>query len=270
MCTLFLALEARPDFSLVLLSNRDEFHARASLPLHGWPDTPGLLAGKDAERGGIWLGVNRSGHLAALTNVREGLHAPPPHLPSRGRLGLEFLAREVGVHTYLDRLAESAGSYPGFNLLLGSAGAVYWVSNRLPIPGSAGSSICRKLEPGLHGLSNGMLNEPWPKVVAGRLRLKDLLAQPDEPSEEQLLDLMCDTSPAADTDLPDTGVGLEKERELSPLFIKGPVYGTRTTTLLLRRPSGAWVMHERTWGPDGEPRGRQRFEFMEEQQDPTA
>lgn len=262
MCTLLMALDARPDLSLLVLSNRDEAHARPTEPMHAWPDPHGLIAGRDGERGGLWLGVDHRGRLAALTNVREGLAAPDPRAPSRGRLGLEFLGSPRGLHHSLDRLAECAGDYPGFNLLLGTARAVYWVSNRLPGLAS-GPSICRRLSPGLHGLSNGTLDEPWPKVRHGLRALQDLLARPGLPGETDLLDLLLDDRPAPDGELPDTGVGLDHERRLSPLFIRGESYGTRASTLLLRFPDGRWSCTERRWGPGGRFEGESRFGFDE-------
>jgi uncharacterized protein with NRDE domain len=261
MCTLFLALAPRPDLSLLLLSNRDEFHARPTEPAHWWPDQPELLAGRDGLQGGLWLGVNRRGRLAALTNVREGLAPAPAGAPSRGRLGLDCLTRGEGLHPLLDRLAEEAPVYPGFNLLLGEGDGFYWVSNRLP-GASTGHSICHRLQPGLHGLSNGTLNEPWPKVRRGRAALKALLEQPALPDPDRLLDLLMDESGAPDAELPDTGVGLDHERRLAPLFIRGREYGTRSSTLLLAFPDGRWHWAGREWGPDGAFVAQQQFQFQ--------
>ncbi|MCB9472545.1 MAG: NRDE family protein [Candidatus Delongbacteria bacterium] len=268
MCTIFLATDPHPDWSLLLLGNRDEFHARPSQDCGWWPDTPGLLAGRDLQRGGIWLGVTRRGRWCATTNVRRpSAHEPPANAPSRGKLGLEFLARSQRLHDWLDRLAESAGSFPGYNLLLGEGASGYWVSNRLPLVSAAGQSICRRLDPGIHGLSNGTLNEDWPKVREGRLRLKQLLLQQARPEEDALLDLLLDQRTWPDAQLPDTGVGPELERRLSALFIRGREYGTRASTLLIREHSGRWILRERRWAPEGVPAGDSRFEFMEESQE---
>jgi uncharacterized protein with NRDE domain len=220
MCLIVLAWQAHPDFPLVLAANRDEFHHRATAPARFWPEAPELLAGRDLVAGGTWLGVTRSGRFAALTNYREP--GAPRGECSRGLLVSSFLQGDAEPMTHAQAVMAEADRYSGFNLLLGEGGELVVLSNRGMPP--------RRLAPGVHALSNHLLDTPWPKVEKAHA---GLAAQQAAPDVDSLLRLLADADPAPDEYLPDTGVGLEMERMLSPLFIRSPRYGTRASTVLL-------------------------------------
>ncbi len=261
MCTLLFALEAHPDYPFVLAANRDEFHAREAEALHWWEPERRLLAGRDRERGGIWLGVARDGGLAAVTNVREK-RPPQPNDLSRGAPPREFLNRRAECGLFLDQLSEEAERFPGCNLLLGRKGEFWWFSNRLPMTHSRPQAIYQKLSAGVYGLSNGSLNEDWPKVRRGREQLRALL-QDGQPEAEALFHLLADESKGEPSELPDTGVGAELEHFLSSLFIRGESYGTRCSTVILRDRKGQWSVEERRFLADGLADGASRESFRE-------
>jgi uncharacterized protein with NRDE domain len=223
MCLIVLAYEMHPGYPLVLAANRDEFYHRPTAAASFWEDVPHLFAGRDLVHGGTWLGVTTRGRFAALTNYREP-RAVKKHAPSRGELVRGFLKSEVGAEEYLERLRGEAAAYNGYNLLLGEPGALYWYSNK--------SGQTERLAPGIHGLSNHLLDTPWPKVVRGKGVLAEMV-RGDNFSREDLFTLLADRTPAPDEQLPDTGVGLEMERLLSSIFIAGERYGTRSSTILL-------------------------------------
>jgi uncharacterized protein with NRDE domain len=240
MCLIFLALDAHPKFPLVIAANRDEFYDRPTAPASFWADAPELLAGQDLRAGGTWLGITRTGRIAALTNFRD------PKLnradaPSRGKLVADFLLSSETPALYLERLSHNSRQYNGFTLLTGERGQFYWYSNR-------GNAI-RKLSSGIHGLSNHLVDTPWPKVSKGKEEMSRILAQEQVPVEG-LFALLLDRTIVQDTLLPDTGVGLEWERILSPVFISSPTYGTRSSTVILVDQSGAAAFTERTFEKD--------------------
>ena len=226
MCVIFFAFNTRADYPLVLAANRDEFYNRPSAAAAYWEDRPDIYAGRDLVGGGTWLGVTRSGRFAAVTNYRDTNGATGT--VSRGDLTADFLKGNAPAEGYLDGLEKRAGDFSGFNLILGEINGarreVFHYSNR-------GGGVV-KLEPGIYGLSNHLLNTPWPKVRTGLERFSGLLAA-GEIDRERIFSLLSDQALAADDDLPDTGVGLEIERALSAIFIKTPVYGTRCSTLLM-------------------------------------
>ena len=199
-----------------------------------------MLAGRDLEQGGTWLGITRRGRWAALTNYREP--GSRPDACSRGHLVLRALNEEHPLEQCLEHIAGERSAYNGFNLLAGDAERLLYLSNRAPGP--------RDLQPGVYALSNHVLDSPWPKVVTGRDRLSMLLN--DGPDPDSLFDLLADRSIAADRDLPDTGVGLAAERWLSPVFVSRPDagYGTRCSTVILVRPDGQVWFEERSFLPD--------------------
>lgn len=235
MCTLLLAWQVDPARPLIVAANRDEFRARPTAPARFWPEAPQLLAGRDLQAGGTWLGVTRQGRFAALTNVREPGVLPAPGAPSRGRLVVDFLCGRLAPAVYLAGL--DAEAYAGFNLVVGEGEALWYLSNRAGEP--------RPVPPGVHDVSNAGLDTPWPKVQRGRARLGELVGT-GTASPEALLDLLADERVAPDAELPDTGVGLEMERLLSPLFLAGPVYGTCSSTALVFHADGRATFCERT------------------------
>jgi uncharacterized protein with NRDE domain len=237
VCTLLLAWQVDPARPLVVAANRDEFYARPSERAAFWPDAPQVLAGRDLEGGGTWLGVTRDGRFAALTNVREPGAPTPPQAPSRGRLVAEFLLARGAPDEYLAGLRPA--DYAGFNLVVGDGRSLWYLSNR--------AGPARALGPGVYGVSNAALDTPWPKLLRGRERLAALVAGgADLPA---LLEMLEDRSPTADAELPDTGVGLAIERMLSPLFIASPAYGTCSSTALVVHRDGALELRERTQNP---------------------
>lgn len=250
MCLILLAYDTHPRYSLLVAANRDEFHARPTAPLAFWPDQPGLLAGRDLQAGGAWMGVSRDGRFAALTNYREPGQAQSG-APSRGDLVRDYLQAPQTARTMLRQLQPHAAAYNGFNLLLSDATGLYGYSNR-----AAGY---QRLSPGVHGLSNHLLNTPWPKLERGRQALQGLL-QRDRLAAEDVLAVLLDRAPAPDTALPATGVSLEWERWLSPIFIaEAPGYGTRASTALLVERTGRVRMVEVSWAADGRQDGVREF-----------
>jgi len=241
MCTLLLAFQAHAKYRLVLAANRDEFYERPTAAAGHWEDAPHLVAGRDLVHGGTWLGVTTAGRIAALTNFREP-HAAGKNGPSRGNLVSGFLKQQVTAEDYFAGLAKEGELYNGFNLLLGDADALYCYSNR--------SAEIIRIAPGIHGVSNHLMDTPWPKVVRGKQALAQVLAA-DQVSNEALFAILSDPSRAPDEQLPDTGVGLEMERLLSPIFIKSERYGTRSSTLLLVDNDGRASFVERSFEPGG-------------------
>jgi uncharacterized protein with NRDE domain len=238
MCLILVAYRCHPGYRLLVAANRDEFYDRPTAPLAFWDDAPHVVAGRDLKEGGTWLGVTRAGRFAALTNYRDPTRLVS-NAPSRGQLVSDYLRGEEPAHTYLDRLVRSADAYNGFNLLLGDAEGLFYYANYEDRP--------RALEPGLYGLSNHVLDTPWPKVERSRLSLRQLLDRRADPTPDELLQVLLDRTPAPDSELPRTGVSLEWERWLSPIFIAAPGYGTRASTVLLANDTGSTRVIEMTW-----------------------
>lgn len=252
MCLLLFSYRQHPQYPLVLAANRDEFYPRPTAPAAFWDDAPHVLAGRDLKGGGTWMGVSRSGRIAALTNYREW-PGYDPEAPSRGALVADFLTGDAAPQAYLEALAPTADAYNGFNLIVGTATDLWYFSNR--------EEEVRALAPGLYGLSNHLLDTPWPKVVRGKAALAHALQQ-DRPDPEVLLALLRDTTCAPEGELPETGVGLEKERMLSPMFITSPSYGTRLSTVLLADAEGTLTFVEQTHAVGGAEAGTQSYEIQ--------
>lgn len=251
MCLLVFAWRAHPRHRLVLAGNRDEFHARPAAPAHWWPEPAGLLAGRDLEAGGTWLGVTRSGRFAVVTNFRE-LGERRPEAPSRGRLVVDGCADDAEPLAWLEALAREADRYAAFNLVTGDMRSIAYYSNRDGAP--------RELAPGVYGLSNHLLDTPWPKLERVRARFTALLRAPRIELED-LLAPLADTTPAADDELPRTGLTRELERALSAPFIVTPSYGTRCSTALVIEDDGRCRLLERRFDATGTVVGESRFAF---------
>jgi uncharacterized protein with NRDE domain len=245
MCLILFAWRAHPRFPLVLAANRDEFHARPSATAEFWRDRHDLLGGRDLESNGTWLGVTRSGRLAAVTNVRDGQAPVAAAAPSRGWLARDFLCGDAAPAGYAEAVSSQGERYRGFNLLVGDHDALWWVSNR--------ANGARQLAPGIYGVANDLLDTPWPKVTSGKQALARTLQL--GPSLDGLLALLDDTRAYADDELPDTGVGIERERMLAPVRIVAPHYGTRCSSALLVDDAGRTQFAERSFDPDGRERG---------------
>ena len=223
MCLILFAHDCHPRYQLVVAANRDEFYQRPTLPADYWSDHPNILAGRDLREGGTWMGVTTTGRFAALTNYRD----PASHkdyAPSRGHLVESYLRYNINPVSYLEKLPEGGVAYNGFNLLLAADDSMYYYSNR--------ERQIRQVEQGVHGLSNNLLDVPWPKVSRGTRVLTDIL-QDEHIEVEQLFAMMADQEQPDDQDLPDTGVGLEMERMLAPTFVSSSNYGTRLSTVIL-------------------------------------
>ncbi len=242
MCLILFAYRVHPRYELVLAANRDEFYHRPTAPMAFWQDAPELLAGRDLQAGGTWLGLNRKGRFAAVTNYRDPRSARTSAV-SRGLLISDFLQTPLSAWDYLAQLASRSDEYSGFNLLLWDLGNLYYYANQNGSP--------QQLEPGLYGLSNHLLDTPWPKVEKGRQGLARLLKEPNGLEPEDLLNLLEDRILASDAELPVTGMGLEWERLLSPMFIESSEYGTRCSTVLLIEQDEAVRVLEKTWDDGG-------------------
>lgn len=251
MCLLLFAYRVHPDFPLVVAANRDEFHRRPAAPADWWPEGD-ILAGRDLQAGGTWFGVSRQGRFASVTNYREP-SASQPGARSRGELVVEALRTEQGGHVWLQALAARGEQYNGFNLLFGSTDGIFSYSNRSRQP--------EELAPGVYGLSNHLLETPWPKVLRGKALLQRCLEAEAPPTPEALLTLLGDRTPAPDRDLPATGVDRHWERLLSPMFIVSPDYGTRASTALLIDAAGEVTFMERSFDADGAVTTERRFQF---------
>ena len=252
MCLILLALDTHPDYAIVLAANRDEFYDRPTAPAAFWDDAPGVLAGRDLRAGGTWLGIDRAGRLAAVTNYRQGTReSPAPR--SRGHLVGEYLTGRHGAEEHIARVRHDAELYNGFNLICGDANGFVYFSNR--------EGRARALGAGIYGLSNHLLDSPWPKVTAGKSGVTALLSTGGEALLAKLFALLSDRSPAADELLPRTGVSPEWERLLSAAFIASPEYGTRSSTVILVGHDGRAVFVERSFGPGGAPEDEVRFEL---------
>lgn len=234
MCLILLAWRAHPEYPLVLAANRDEFHSRPTAPAGFWPEAPWVLAGKDLQAGGTWLGITRTLRFAALTNFRDPAHVMAG-APSRGELVARFLTGDVMPGAYLVQLESIGSAYNGFNLLFGDLETVCYYSNCGDEP--------RRLAPGIYGLSNHLLDTPWPKVARGKSALAEALQ--GLPGNEALFELLRDDTIAPDRQLPRTGVSLEWERLLSAAFIRSPEYGTRSATVIVAEADGTVEFEER-------------------------
>jgi uncharacterized protein with NRDE domain len=233
---------------LLLASNRDEFHARPTDPA-GWWQPAGaarpVFGGRDRQSGGGWLACTAGGRMAAVTNVRR-MVPPDPRAPSRGALVAGFCTTDDPAETFAAKLAAEAMRYAGFNLLLCDGESLWYLSNQ-------DGFQARPLDPGLYALSNASLDTPWPKSERLRAAMASAL-----PPYETLFDALADDRPAPDEALPDTGVGLEMERMLSPPFIRGLRYGTRASTLVAIRQDGRIEFEERRFGAGGSAAGTTR------------
>jgi uncharacterized protein with NRDE domain len=252
MCIILLAHQATPEYPLILAANRDEFYERPTARAHFWDDDRGMLAGRDLERGGTWLGVTEAGRVAAVTNYREP-GAKMKDALSRGLLVTDFLAGDAGPDEYLAELSTRGDLYQGFNLIAGRVGEICYFSNRGGEP--------QRITPGVHGLSNHLLNTPWPKVERGQKALANLIARHGCLCVEDIFKVLADDARAADEALPETGVGLEVERLLSSVFIQSPLYGTRSSTVVLFHRHKEVTFIERTFAYGSDTYEEVRFNF---------
>jgi len=244
MCLIAIAIARHPDYPLIIAANRDEFYSRPTAALDYWDDQPHILAGRDLQSLGTWLGITTTGRIGAITNYRQ-----PDSLrqksqgPSRGGLIRGFLEGTDSPRVYLDQIRPLKNQYNGFNLVVGEIADLWWYSNV--------SDEIRNLTPGIHGISNHLLNTPWPKVEKIKSALAGIIAENRPIDPERLFKLLSDQEQPPDHELPDTGIGLEWERILSPVFITSEIYGTRSSSLIFVDRTGHATFYERRFTPQG-------------------
>ncbi len=253
MCLITFAWNPNPALRLLVVANRDEFHGRPSNALAAWPDRPDLIAGRDVEAHGTWLGVSTRGRLAAVTNVRLP-GAPAPGLRSRGALTLDFLAGSATPEAHLHALQGTLASYGPCNLLLADTQQAFYASNQNGLP-------VQRLHDGVYGLSNAALDTPWPKTLRLKAAVRQWLTESTITDTHALFTALADASTPPDAALPDTGVGLSRERFVAPAFIVGREYGTRCSTVVMVDANGQGLAIERRFGPDGVALGESRMAF---------
>ena len=237
MCLIVVGWRVDPSFPLVVAANRDEFHARPTAVANFWADAPEVIAGRDLEAGGTWLGITRGGRFAAVTNVREPGAAKGLH--SRGRLTQAFLEGRQSAADHVGRI--EMGDYSGFNLLVGDGQSLWYCSNRGTKP--------LELAPGVYGLSNHLLDSPWPKLLTARQKFSQALTH--LPDREPLFGILADDEIVPDSELPDSGIPLDWERRLSAIFVRAEGYGTRASTVVVQAADGSINFEERSFGPGG-------------------
>ena len=252
MCVILFSVGAHSRYPLIVAANRDESYARSASPAGFWTDHPQVYGGRDLTLGGTWLALSTTGRFAAITNYRQGqrLAAAPR---SRGELTRNFLTGERDAESYLADVALRGDEYGGYSLIAGTPERLHFCSNR----GEAPQAIAA----GVHGLSNRLLNEPWPKVQRGMAVLDSLASASEAALLTGLFEVLADRTAAPDHLLPATGIALERERDLSALFIPGESYGTRASTVVLVREDGDVVFVERSFGPRGQPLGTTEGRF---------
>jgi uncharacterized protein with NRDE domain len=254
MCLILFAYKIHPAYRLILAANRDEYFDRPSQIADFWTDDPHVLGGRDLKEMGTWLGVSKDGRFAGITNYRDP-SSWKSQAPSRGRLVSDYLTKHVNAEAYLAEIRPKTSVYNGFNLLLGDQEDLWVFSNR---------GTAEKLKPGVYGLSNHLLDTPWPKVKRGKRLLKGALEKKGDDLDEALFQLLADRHVPPDHQLPDTGVSLEWERMLSPIFIASPVYGTRSSTILLVAKNRRIRLVERVFDEKNKMVASSRFSFMQE------
>ena len=251
MCILLIAIEAMPEWPLLLLGNRDEFHARPSAVAEPWRGAPDCLGGLDLKAGGSWLAQRNDGRFASVTNLRSGLPAQAPR--SRGALVREFVLGNESAAEFGQRVLDQIDEYGPFNLVFGDRQGAFLIDGS--------SATLQRLPPGIHVVGNGPFASAWPKVEHLRTRFTNAIRRGDR-DDESLLALLADTSQPDDAELPDTGVGAHLERVLAPIFIRGEQYGTRASSLVMRHEDGSVFFRERSFGPMGQATDEVRWECL--------
>ena len=254
MCIILFANGSHPRFSLIVAANRDESYDRPATPAQFWQDHTDIYAGRDLSHGGTWLGLTTEGRFAAITNYRQ-VQRMRPAPRSRGELTLGYLSGSEDVAEYLQQASTRDAQYNGYSLIAGMPDRLHVLSNR--------ASGVTPIPTGVHGLSNGLLNDPWPKVQQGVAVLRSVLDADEAQLTTTLFDLLSDSTPAPDHLLPSSGLTPERERSRSAIFIPGETYGTRASTVVLVALDGRVLFIERRFGPCGASLGttEQRFQL---------
>lgn len=250
MCLLTFRMAQHPKYKLVLAANRDEKYLRPAQAAHFWDSPQGLLAGKDLAANGTWLGINRQGKLAALTNCHdlpdeppEELYETPPNKRSRGELVINYFRSEMEPARYIEEIRQARTEYEPFNLLVGTVDLLFHYNSR--------DDHLQPITPGTHSLSNATLDTPWPKVRRTREKLDGILEAENDYVQE-LFQMMRDRTPAPDEELPHAPLSLEQKRAVTAPFIVTEEFGTRNTTLLLVSHTDEVLFIERTYSPSGD------------------
>jgi uncharacterized protein with NRDE domain len=251
MCLAVLAIRALPGIPVVIAANRDEYHARPTEAAAPWKDDPRIIAGRDLQSGGSWMGMTRAGRYALVTNYRDPMTILPG-APSRGKLVEDFLRGSATPADYAASVQARGAAYNGFNLIVGDRDSAWYYSNR--------GGPAHALQPGVHAVSNHLLDTPWPKLARTKTAFTDILGASTAPDVEALFNALGDRSVAPDAELPDTGVGLERERFLSSAFIVGLTYGTRSSSVMIIGERHC-SLYERRFAPDGSAAGRSSWDI---------
>lgn len=257
MCLIIFAHQAKSGYPLVLAANRDEFFSRPTQQSSFWEsscENKAVLAGKDLVAGGTWLGITRNGRFSAVTNIRDPSQ-PEQKRHSRGELTVNFLQSDLSAEEYSTNLVDEFEQFAGFNLLLGDGREMYYINNF--------EKIVTRLEPGIYGLSNGLLNSDWPKVNRGRDDLQQLLENGNRINTDQLISMMNQREPSPDSSLPETGVSIELERVLSSTFIMNTNrgYGTLCSTAIIRQANGDTSFSEQNYDIEATATERHYYKF---------
>jgi uncharacterized protein with NRDE domain len=252
MCLIVFANNIHKDYKLIFAANRDEFYYRQTKEAHFWNDHPELLAGKDLQAGGTWMGINKSGKFAAITNYRD-MKSIKDNAPTRGNLTLDYLVSDITPEEYFSKIINNLKKYNGFNLIIGDIDNLFYFSNIKP--------ELIKIEPGIHGLSNAFLDTKWPKVEKSKMRLAEAINS-NQVNEKRLMKILDDKIFVKDENLPDTGAGKELERVLSSVFIKTEKYGTRCSTVLLVDQQNNVTFVERIYIPGKNSFEKNEFKFI--------
>ncbi len=251
MCLLTFAWKTHPEYKLIFASNRDEFYKRNTAPAQYWDNAPNVLAGKDLEAGGTWMGIHRNGRFTALTNYRD-IENIKSQAPSRGMLTLDYLQGTDAPQAYLEGIFNNIDAYNGFNLLTGTPEELYYLSNY--------EHKIRKLEPGIYGLSNALLDSDWFKVNRLKAKFTDIIEQADF-STQTLLDTLQDTTKPQDNQVQQTGLPMDRERMLSSVFIESPNYGTCSSAIILMDYNNQVSFVERVYNTSNGDVKEQNFSF---------
>ncbi len=242
MCLIVFAWQVVPGAPLVAAANRDEFYDRPAAPASAWPQAPTVFGGRDLQGGGSWMGISQEGphgpRFAALTNIR-GPQERRTDAPSRGALVADFLSGDMSAEEYIQMIDGGSAAYNGFNLVLGDRERLFWYSNR----GADDERNGKEMAPGIYGISNSLLDVPWPKVLRAKAEFASLLCQ--GAPEDAFFEMLADTTRAPDLRLPDTGIALDLERVLSAVCIETAGYGTRTSTVVKLYNDAPAELHER-------------------------
>ncbi|HSP87785.1 MAG TPA: NRDE family protein [Ignavibacteriaceae bacterium] len=222
MCLIVLAYNHHPDYKLIFAANRDEFYERPTLSAHFWKNDP-ILAGKDLKEGGTWCGITKAGRFAAITNYRN-IKTIKKDALSRGKIVTDYLTGTSTPELYSKGLADSANQYNGYCLIFGDETGLFFFSNQ--------NKKFIKIEAGIHGLSNHLLDTPWFNVKRGRELLKQAVDKKDNLVDD-LFSLLRDKTLSPDEELPETGLKKEIEKQISSVYVETPDYGTRSSTVIL-------------------------------------